>query len=391
MRLPLSAFLVCCVAGLARAQMPPQQVMVAPVELRPVELTQPLVASVMPVTRTLVAAEQEGIVEERMFDEGQRVEKGSLLARVNTDLLEKERDAAAAARDTAKAQLQAAKAEHENAEREAKRLTELFEQRVAPEKEYRDALTRRDMFSAMVARGTGQVAEKSADAERLDTMLAKAKTHSPLEGVISKRYVEVGQWIEKGAAVADLLQLDPLFVEVNVPEEVIARVAKGDPAQIRIDALGQQSFEGKVDQILPQADPSSRTFRVKILLPNPEFKIWPGFFARATLTSKSEAPQFVVPRDALVTKDAQSHVVVARDVKTGPAQGPMGPSTTGTAVVVQVTVGRSDSRTVSIVGDLKQGDLAVTRGNETLRGGETLIIMNPPAPASQPTAAAARE
>jgi RND family efflux transporter MFP subunit len=391
MRLPLSAFLVCCVAGLARAQMPPQQVMVAPVELRPVELTQPLVASVMPVTRTLVAAEQEGIVEERMFDEGQRVEKGSLLARVNTDLLEKERDAAAAARDTAKAQLQAAKSEFENAEREAKRLTELFEQRVAPEKEYRDALTRRDMFSAMVARGTGQVAEKSADAERLDTMLAKAKTHSPLEGVISKRYVEVGQWIEKGAAVADLLQLDPLFVEVNVPEEVIARVAKGDPAQIRIDALGQQSFEGKVDQILPQADPGSRTFRVKILLPNPEFKIWPGFFARATLTSKSEAPQFVVPRDALVTKDAQSHVVVARDVKTGPAQGPMGPSTTGTAVVVQVTVGRSDSRTVSIAGDLKQGDLAVTRGNETLRGGETLIIMNPPAPASQPTAAAARE
>jgi RND family efflux transporter MFP subunit len=243
----------------------------------------------------------------------------------------------------------------------------------------------------MGARGTGQVAEKSADAERLDTMLAKAKTHSPLEGVISKRYVEVGQWIEKGAAVADLLQLDPLFVEVNVPEEVIARVAKGDPAQIRIDALGQQSFEGKVDQILPQADPGSRTFRVKILLPNPEFKIWPGFFARATLTSKSEAPQFVVPRDALVTKDAQSHVVVARDVKTGPAQGPMGPSTTGTAVVVQVTVGRSDSRTVSIAGDLKQGDLAVTRGNETLRGGETLIIMNPPAPASQPTAAAARE
>jgi RND family efflux transporter MFP subunit len=371
--------------------MPPQQVMVAPVELRPVELTQPLVASVMPVTRTLVAAEQEGIVEERMFDEGQRVEKGALLARVNTDLLEKERDAAAAARDTAKAQLQAAKSEFENAEREAKRLTELFEQRVAPEKEYRDALTRRDMFSAMVARGTGQVAEKSADAERLDTMLAKAKTHSPLEGVISKRYVEVGQWIEKGAAVADLLQLDPLFVEVNVPEEVIARVAKGDPAQIRIDALGQQSFEGKVDQILPQADPGSRTFRVKILLPNPEFKIWPGFFARATLTSKSEAPQFVVPRDALVTKDAQSHVVVARDVKTGPAQGPMGPSTTGTAVVVQVTVGRSDSRTVSIAGDLKQGDLAVTRGNETLRGGETLIIMNPPAPASQPTAAAARE
>jgi RND family efflux transporter MFP subunit len=391
MRLALSVILVLLTASLARGQAPPQMVMVAPVELRPVELTQPLVASVHPVTSTVVAAEQEGVVEERMFDEGQRVEKGAVLVRVNTDLLEKERDAAAAARETAKAQLQAAKAEYENAEREAKRLTDLFEQRVAPEKEYRDALTRREMFGAMVARSTAQVAEKTAEAERLETAMAKAQTHSPLEGVIAKRYVEVGQWIEKGAAVADLLQLDPLFVEVNVPEEVITRVAKGDPAQVRIDALGQQSYTGTVDQILPQADPASRTFRVKILLPNPEFKIWPGFFARATLTSRSEAPQFVVPRDAVVTRGTESNVVVARDVKTG--QGPMGPSTTGTAVLVPVKVGRSDSTSVSVAGDLKQGDLAVTRGNETLRGGETLIIMNPPPaggapPASQPTAAA---
>ena len=201
--------------------------------------------------------------------------------------------------------------------------------------------------------------------------------------MIARRYVEVGQWIEKGAAVADLLQLDPLFVEVNVPEDVITRVAKGDPAQVRIDALGQQTFTGTVDQILPQADPASRTFRVKILLPNPGFKIWPGFFARATLTSRSEAPQFVVPRDAVVTRQAQAHVAVAREVKTVP--GPMGPSTTGTAVVVPVTLGRSDAKSVSVSGDLKEGDLAVTRGNETLRGGEPLIIMNPPAPASQPT------
>ena len=151
---------------------------------------------------------------------------------------------------------------------------------------------------------------------------------------------------------------------------------------------------------LPQADTASRTFRVKILLPNPELKIWPGFFARATLTSNSEAPQFVVPRDAVVSRGTETSVAVARDVKTAP--GPMGPSTTGTAVVVSVKVGRSDSRFASIAGDLKQGDLAVTRGNETLRGGETLIIMNPPgaqdapgapggAPASQPTAEATRE
>ena len=92
----------------------------------------------------------------------------------------------------------------------------------------------------------------------------------------------------------------------------------------------------------------------------------------------------------MVTREGQAHVAVARDVKTAP--GPMGPSTTGTAVVVPVTMGRSDAKSVSVMGELKEGDLAVTRGNETLRGGETLMVMNPPAaqggaaPASQPTA-----
>ncbi len=389
MRLPLSVILMLLPASVCLAQMP-AQVMVAPVELRAVELTQPLVATVMPVTQTVVAAEQEGVVEERMFDEGQRVEKGAVLVRVNTDLLQKERDAALAALETAKAQVQAAKAEHENAQREAERLTDLFEQRVAPEKEYRDALTRRDMFAAVVATRNAQLAEKQAEIERLETMIRKAETRSPLGGVIAKRHVEVGQWIEKGAAVADLLQLDPLFVEVNVPEDVIARVRKGDVAKVHIDALSRdQSFTGAVEQIVPQADPGSRTFRVKILLPNPQLTVWPGFFARATLTSQSEAPQFVVPRDAVVASGNTAHVVVARDVKT--QQGPMGPGMAGTAAVVPVTLGRSDGKTFSVTGDLKEGDLAVTRGNETLRGGETLIIMNPPAPAPQQQGAPASQ
>jgi len=128
---------------------------------------------------------------------------------------------------------------------------------------------------------------------------------------------------------------------------------------------------------------------VKILLPNPQLTVWPGFFARATLTSQSEAPQFVVPRDAVVASGNTAHVVVARDVKT--QQGPMGPGMAGTAVIVPVTLGRSDGKTFSVSGDLKEGDLAVTRGNETLRGGETLIIMNPPAPAPQQQGAPASQ
>jgi membrane fusion protein (multidrug efflux system) len=346
----------------------PSQVLVAPVELRPVELTQPLVATVMPVTRTTVATEQEGIVAERYFDEGQRVRKGDVLVRLNTDILLIERTAAEAAKNAAAGELAQARANFENAQSEAKRLKQLLEGNVAPEKEVRDALTRLEISAATIATRTATLAEKTAMLARLDARLKKAEVTAPFEGVISARSVEVGQWVEQGDAIADLLQLDPLFVEVNVPEDVIARVKKGDQALVQIDALGRQPFAGMVDQVVPQADAGSRTFRVKILMPNPELAIWPGFFARATLNSTSEKPQFVVPRDAIVTADSRSHLVVVRD---------------GKSVLVPVTLGRAASGgAISVTGDLRQGDVAVVRGNESLRGGEDLIVMN--APSTQP-------
>src|SRR5262245_48448892 len=107
MRLIIAATLAPFISLSAWAQMP-AQVAVAPVERRSMEPTQPLAATVSPVTRTTVAAEQEGVVEERMFDDGQHVEKGAVLARVNTDLLKSQLEAAVAAQRTAEAELQAA-------------------------------------------------------------------------------------------------------------------------------------------------------------------------------------------------------------------------------------------------------------------------------------------
>src|SRR5687767_14037478 len=114
-------------------------------------------------------------------------------------------------------------------------------------------------------------------------MIEKSQVQAPVHGVVSKRHVEVEQWVKEGDPVADIVQLDPLWVRVNVPEGVLSRLTKGDEARITIDALGGEVFTGKVDQILPEADPASRTFQVKLILPNADGRVRPGFFARATL------------------------------------------------------------------------------------------------------------
>jgi multidrug efflux pump subunit AcrA (membrane-fusion protein) len=141
---------------------------------------------------------------------------------------------------------------------------------------------------------------------------------------------------------------------------------------VKVDALGGEVFVGKVDQILPEADPGSRTFQVKLLVPNPQGKVRPGFFARATLVSKSET-QLVVPKDAVVARGTNAHVVAARE---------------GKAVIVPVKRGASEGSMIAVVGELTEKDQVVTRGNEALRGGEPLMLP-PPAPATAPASTTA--
>lgn len=363
MRVPL--FLLLLLSAPVLAQQGPQAVVVAPVEKRAAPLTQPLVASVEPVTRTTLATEEAGLIAERLFDEGQHVEKGAVLARGKTDLVQAQRDAADAAVQSAVAHLAEAKAEAENAKRELERVRRIAETNVASEKELNDAITNEQVAVATVAVRNAEIAEKKADVARLDLLLTKANIISPIDGVIARRHVEVGQWVKQGDPIADVVQLDPLHVRVNVPESLIARVKVGDPATVTVDALGGQSFTGKIDQIIPYPDPASRTFPIKILLPNPEHKIWPGFFARATITSQTATAGFLVPRDAVTTSGGQQRVIVVRG---------------GKAVPVPVALGSGAGDKVSVTGELTETDVVVTRGNEMLRGGEDLIVQNPPAP-----------
>jgi RND family efflux transporter MFP subunit len=354
--------LCAAIAGTALAQFGgPVNVRVEPVQRRAWEVTQPLVATVEPVTQTTLAAEQPGLVTERLFDEGSRTRKDQVLVRMDTELLKLDRAAVEAARLALEGSLEQSKVRAENSRAEEQRLKGLQDARsAAAGREYRDALTLARIDTTMVAVRTAELAQKKAEVDRLDAAIRKSEVRCPLgEGVVAKRYVEVGQWVKQGDPVADVVWLDPVFVRANVPEYVIPKIKQGDPARVNFDALGEKEFTGTIEQIIPTADPASRTFPVKILLKNPDFVIRPGFFARATLLGKSDTPQFVVPNDAVVNSPRGAHVVAARD---------------GKATLVPVkALGAEPDRTY-VTGDLKDTDRVVTRGNESLRGGEPLQI-----------------
>lgn len=369
---------ICLIGNAALAQMPPALVVVAPVEQRSMALGHPLVASVEAVTRTNLAAEQEGFVKERLFDEGQTVTAGQVLVKLDVALLTTQRDAAAASVQSAQAMVRQAQARQQNWAREDKRMTDLYENHAVSEKEYNDVRTELEIADAEIELRSAELAQKQAELQRLNQMLEKSVIRSPFDGVVGRRSVEVGQWLKQGDTVAELVQLDPLFVRVGVPEELIARVAPGTAASVAIPAMPGLTLEGKVDQILPEADVTTRTFPVRIRVENKDQKVRPGFFATIILKQEVGEGAFVVPRDAIVLSGTDRRVVAVRD---------------SAAVLVPVTLLGGDGQYEVVSGELKDGDVVVTRGNEMLMTGQGVIVTNQPpatsAPATQPPQAEA--
>jgi RND family efflux transporter MFP subunit len=358
----LSVLVLGLFPGFLMAQRGPTPVQVAPVEQGALELTRPLVATIQPITRTTIAAEYEGIVAKRSFDAGDTVERGAVLAAVKTDLLEAQTRAAEARMKSLAAQLEQSRAELSNAQRELARVSELVEQNVAPAKELSDAQTALDVAGSVAASREASILEQQAELARLALLMDKSQTRSPLSGVIARRHVEVGQWIRQGDPVADLVQLDALWVVVGVPEAAIGEVSVGDQVTVAVDAFGGEQVTGTIEQILPEADPASRTLPIRIRLDNADGRLRPGFFVRATLSRKTAADQYLIPRDALVRTQQDAHVVAVRD---------------GVAAVVPVQVVGASGDRVAVKGELAPGDVVVIRGNENLQGGEPLMPMGP--------------
>ena len=345
------------------AQMGPTIVDVAPVRTGRIELTRPLVASVEATVRTTLAAEEAGLVSERLFDDGQKVAKGATLVRTNTDLLKVQLVAVEAVFKAMQSQIEQAKAERDRAKIEIERMRPVIEQKAAPQMKMDDAERDMRVTEAVVANREAMLSEKMADYERLKLMIQKSEVRSPFDAVVAARHVEVGEWIKQGDAVAELVQMDPVFVRANVPETLVARIRPGDTVQITFDALPGKTTEGKIDQILPEADAASRTFGVKILVSNPDLLIRPGFFARATFFASADEGVKLVPRDALVNTGDKAAVVAVRD---------------GKAAVVPVVVVAASGDVASVRGELVDGDQVVTKGNEGLRDGEPLMVRGQP-------------
>lgn len=215
-----------------------------------------------------------------------------------------------------------------------------------------------------IAAAEAEVQRLQAKIKRLREDLQKTVIRAPVSGFITQRHIEVGQWVERGGKVVDIIDLASVLVSVPVHERDIRHVQVGDAATVTLDALPNRTFTGRVKHITPQADLASRTFPVKVEVANtPDSAIKAGMFARVTLQTGAAQPSVFVPKDAVVRRGSGAVVFVVQETQ---------------ARMVAVKTGRTHEGFIEIIdGAVHAGDHVVVTGNELLRDQAVVAVQSP--------------
>ena len=274
----------------------------------------------------VVAADTSGRVEWIGPREGTTVKKGALLAMIDVSALKPSLDRAQAALKLA--------------DDLYKRRQQLFESKIITREELDRSLTEQTLAKANF---------QQAQVEHERGFL-----RSPISGVINHLFVDEGEFIERGKAVADLVNVDKIKINVNVPELDVRYLRVEQKTKVKIDAFPDRPLSGTVDFVAYKADVTTKTFWVKVLINNPQHAIRPGMIARVAFLRRTIPDALVAPLFALVDKGGERILFVEKD---------------GKAHARTVSIGVIEGDRVQITNGLNLGDNLIVTGQTEVEEG----------------------
>ncbi len=281
--LSLAALLVGCGHKEARQKearsLPAIAVRTQAAETRKLSATEEVVGTVRAKLRATLEAKVGGRIDQLPVKLGTPVKRGELVARLDAPEV--------------KARLDQAEAGLQQAERDWKRISGLFNQQAVTRSEYDAADARYQVAKAAVAEARA--------------MLAYVEILAPFDGVVTKKWADVGDLALPGKPLVDIEDPAALQLEADVPEAIASKVQPGAVLQLRLDSLAD-ALSGTVTEIAPSADPVSRTLRVKLDLPG-QPALMAGRFARL-LVPVGESTTLRVPASAVVQRGQMEIVFV---------------------------------------------------------------------------------
>ncbi len=349
----------------------------------------------LPVTRVLhvtgsltadeeaeVAAETGGRVIETPVERGTRVEEGSplvKLAQTEAEASLREAEANVAQIEVRLAiagdetfdvervpEVQNAKAAKELAEAEFGRVKKLYDEKVVSGSEYDQRRTQVDLTSRQydTARNSARQLYRSLEAARARLTLVKKAfadtvVRSPFPGFVVERKVSVGDFVTRGTKVATVVRINPLRVELTVPEQYLSVVRPGLSLELAVDAYPGRTFKGQVRYVSPALRADQRALTVEAIVPNPDAMLRPGLFVSAEIQQSGQDRALCIPSSALRNLAGSTRVYVINGERVQERL---------------VTVGQKVDGAVEIVNGLAEGDSVAQTNVERLADGARVRV-----------------
>lgn len=282
--------------------------------------------------RVSVVSRATGMVKELLVEEGSRVRRNDVLARLDEEEL-------ALRVQQVKVNLNQALTTYER----------------------NKVLHQRNMISQADYEATrNQVENLRVQLEEAQLNLQYIEIRAPIDGLVMTRNIELGDLVRSNEEVFSVADLEPLLARIYIPERRMRQVREGQEARIVIDALPDSAFAAKIRMISPGVDPQSGTVKVTLEIPAKDRLLRPGMFASVRIITERRPKTLVVPKKALILETDDDDVFVVRE---------------GKVERTSVKLGLTEGDRVEILQGLEEGDKVVTVGQEGLKDGMAVRLI----------------
>lgn len=340
---------------------------------------------IAPNAQVTIYSKVQGWVEKINVREGDRVKSGQVLATLDAReakaavaqsqaSLEAARarlkQVQATSEETVQSQIQQAKANMELADADLKRAQELHEKNFIARQQLDEARTKYNVAKAAydlvlnslrqktwendIALAEAQVRQARATLDLTQAQLANLLILSPMDGGVTKRYVDPGTMVKDTTPILTLMDLSEVKMLVNVIEKEFVYLQKGQPVKVTVTAFPNRTFQGRIAVITPALELQSRTAEIQISIPNPGYILNPGMFGRAEILLRSNPQAVLVPIQSLINEVDKDFVFVLKENK---------------AFRRQVRKGAVRDTVVEILQGVTPGEQVLTAGQASLKDG----------------------
>lgn len=324
------------VSGSGRDKAPDRgiPVEVAPVRIDAVVIDVGAVGTLLANESVVIRPEIAGRIKTIHFQEGQVVAKAKRLVALDDSELT--------------AQVAQSKASANLARLNYQRTQDLVAKRIVSQQVYDEAKAR--------------LAEAQARLTLDQVRLEKATLRAPFAGVLGVRRVSPGDYVAAGQDIVNLESVNPLKVDLRLPEVYARRLKTAQAVTLRVDAFSDEVYEGEIYFIDPRVDVSTRSLLVRARIRNSERELRPGMFVTATIVLDRHEQAVLIPEQALVASGGDQYVFRVQD---------------GNAVRTKVAVGNRRAGEIEITSGLTAQDRVVIAGHQKLRDGAPVSPLAP--------------